>query len=291
VTAGAGAGVVVTGASTGIGRACALALDARGFRVFAGVRNPEDAARLAEAGSERLMPVHLDVTDAESLAEAAESVTESLRGDGLGGLVNNAGIAVAGPLEFIPVDEFRRQLEINVVGQVAATQAFLPLLRAGRGRIVNISSASGRFANPFMGPYAASKFALEALSDSLRLELRPWGLHVVLVEPGVIDTPIWKKSLASADRLIAAMPPGAQELYGPAIEAIRRGVENLRGIPAERVADTVVRALTAPRPRSRYVIGRDARLRVGLSYLPTRLRDWIVARRLPHRGLVGQSGR
>jgi NAD(P)-dependent dehydrogenase (short-subunit alcohol dehydrogenase family) len=273
-------GVVITGASTGIGEACAFHLDALGFRVFAGVRDPADGERLTRAASDRLVPVHLDVTDAVSVKAAAETVVHALGDAPLSGLVNNAGIAVASPLEFVPLDALRSQLEVNVIGQVAVTQAFLPSLRRSRGRIVNMGSVSGRFASPFMGPYSASKFALEALSDSLRLELRPWGIHVSILEPGVIATPIWRKSLLAADELATGMPEEAHTLYGRAIEAIRQRVESIGGVPAERVARVVAHALTARRPRTRYVVGRDARVAVGLSYLPTRMRDWLVAKRL-----------
>ncbi len=272
--------IVITGASTGIGEACALCLDALGFRVFAGVRNPADSERLSRAASDRLVPVQLDVTDAQSVRSAAAKVACALGDAPLNGLVNNAGIAVASPLEFVPLDALRRQFEVNVVGQVAVTQAFLPSLRRGRGRIVNMGSVSGRFASPFLGPYSASKFALEALSDSLRLELRPWGIHVSIVEPGVIATPIWRKSLLAAEDLLAEMPEEAHTLYGRAIEAIRRRVDNIGGIPAERVARVVAHALTARRPRPRYIVGRDARVAVALSYFPTHVRDWLVAKRI-----------
>jgi NAD(P)-dependent dehydrogenase (short-subunit alcohol dehydrogenase family) len=271
-------GVVITGASSGIGEACALRLDELGYRVFAGVRRAEDAERLAQATSERLEPVILDVTDPEAIQAAARRVAEALGTEPLVGLINNAGIAVGGPLEFVPRAELRKQLEVNVVGPVARAQAFLPLLRRGSGRIVQMGSVSGRFASPFLGPYSASKFALEALSDALRVELRPWGIHVSIIEPGVIATPIWKKSLAAADETMTEMPPALEELYGEMLGAVRGEVEGLHGIPAARVADAVVHALTAARPRPRYhVVGPSARLRLALAYLPTRLRDWIVA--------------
>jgi NAD(P)-dependent dehydrogenase (short-subunit alcohol dehydrogenase family) len=168
-------GVVITGASTGIGEACAFHLDALGFRVFAGVRDPADGERLTRAASDRVVPVQLDVTDAGSVRSAAETVAHLLADAPLKGLVNNSGIAVASPLEFVPLDALRRQMEVNVIGQVAVTQAFLAPLRRARGRIVNMGSMAGRFASPFMGPYSASKFALEALTDSLRLEAAPLG--------------------------------------------------------------------------------------------------------------------
>ena len=190
---GAAPSVVITGASTGIGEACALHLDQLGWRVFAGVRKDSDGEALQRKASPRLMPVRIDVTDAASIAGAREIVARELGDRGLDGLVNNAGVVVAGPLEFVPMDDLRRQLEINVIGQIAVTQAFLSFVRTARGRIVNIGSVSGKMATPFVGPYAASKFAMEALTDALRCELRPWGIQVSIVEPGSIATPIWEK--------------------------------------------------------------------------------------------------
>ena len=274
--------VVITGASTGIGEACAILLDRLGYRVFAGVRREEDSASLRRNASGRLTPIRLDVTDAASIAAAAALVTEALGDAGLAGLVNNAGIAVAAPLEFVPIDRLRAQLEVNVIGQIAVTQAFLPLIRRERGRIVNMSSVSGRLASPMVGPYTASKFALEALTDSMRVELRPWGIHVIAIEPGTIATPIWAKSAAAAEAMLATIPERAQTLYAPMIAGLRRHVASAgeRGIPPEAVADVVADALAAPRPRTRYVVGRDARVGVLLAHLPDRARDWLIARRL-----------
>ncbi len=225
------------------------------------------------------MPVRIDVTDASSLAAMAEAA-QGAGGGALHGLVNNAGIAVAAPLEFLPLDALRQQLEVNVVGQVAATQALLPLLRRGGGRIVIVGSVSGRFAAPFLGPYAASKHAMEALTDSLRVELRPWGMQVSIVEPGAIATPIWKRSVAAAQAMIDAFPAEAEVLYGAMMRTLRERVEQLDGTPAEEVAVAVVHALTAVRAKPRYVVGRDAKLRLLLGRLPTRLRDRLVARAL-----------
>ena len=272
--------VVVTGASTGIGAACALRLDKEGFHVLAGVRQAADGDALQHAASDRLIPMRLDVTDATAIATASQIVARAVGDAGLAGLVNNAGIAVTGPLEFLPIDQLRVQLEVNVIGQVAVTQALLPFLRMARGRIVTIGSISGRLAAPFFGPYSASKFALEALTDSLRGELRPWGIHVAIVEPGNIATPIWQKSLAAADTLIAQAPAEALRLYGPAIAGVRRYAANVRGIPADRVAKAVVHALTAQRPRTRYLVGRDARFAALVAHLPDHFRDWLLARML-----------
>lgn len=277
-----GESVVVTGASTGIGEATALHLDRLGLRVFAGIRKPADGERLSAAGPDRLTPVTIDVADGESIDRAAAEVSEATGGR-LSGLVNNAGIAVSAPLEFVPVDELRRQLEVNVVGQVAVTQAFLPMVRAARGRIVNIGSVGGRVALPLLGPYNASKFALEALTDCLRRELSPWGIEVAIVEPGGIATPIWDKSGAAADGLLSGMPPRVEELYGRLIAAIRREAEKTgrTGLPPSAVAEAVAHALTAKRPRTRYLIGRDAKARVAISRLiPDRAFDALVARSL-----------
>ena len=276
--------IVITGASTGIGEACALLLNARGYRVFAGVRRDEDGAALRAKAPTRMTPVLLDVTDEASVAAAADVVRSTLGDGGLAGLVNNAGIAVAAPLEFIPLDALRQQLDVNVVGQVAVTQAFLPLLRLGHGRIVNISSVGGLVASPFFGPYSASKFALEALSDALRGELRPWGLHVALIEPGTIATPIWEKSLAAADRLIARLPPTAMEYYGKVIPAIRSQARTsgTSGVAPELVARVVLRALTARHPKARYLVGRGTRIIPIIAGLPDGVRDALLARQLPH---------
>jgi NAD(P)-dependent dehydrogenase (short-subunit alcohol dehydrogenase family) len=258
----------VTGASSGIGRACAVALQRSGWRVLAGVRREGDAP----ADTQEVL---LDVTDEDQVRTAAERVEE------LDGLVNNAGIALAGPLEIVPIAELRHQLDVNVVGQVAVTQAFLPALRRRRGRIVFIGSIAGRSALPFLGPYAASKHALEAIADSLRVELRPFGIRVSIVEPGTIKTAIWTRSAARADELIATLPDNRlDELYGDRIDAFRRIAmqRGNAGAPAETVASVVVDALTATRPRSRYLVGRDAKLRAGFERLPDRLRDRVYER-------------
>jgi NAD(P)-dependent dehydrogenase (short-subunit alcohol dehydrogenase family) len=258
---------LVTGASSGIGRACAVHLANSGWRVLAGVRRAGDAPD----GTEEVL---LDVTDGEQIRAAAGLV------DQLDGLVNNAGIAIAAPVEFVPPEELRHQLEVNLVGQVAVTQAFLPALRRARGRIVFMGSIAGRSALPFLSPYAASKHALEALADSLRLELRPFGIHVSIVEPGTIKTAIWARSAQRADELIAGADGQLGELYGERIAAFRQIAlkRGAAGAPAEKVAKVVLEALTAERPHTRYLIGRDARLRAGFERLPDRLRDRIYER-------------
>lgn len=273
--------VVVTGASTGIGEACALCLDGLGFAVFAGVRKEADAEALRAKASDRLTPVPLDVTRPQDIEQAVGIVAEAVGDEGMAGLVNNAGIAVGGPLEFLPLDALRRQLDVNLVGQVAVTQAFLPLLRRGHGRIVNVGSLSGVMALPFIGAYSASKFGLEAVSDALRVELRPWGIHVCIIEAGDIETPIWSKSLAAADEMIATLPPQGRAWYGAVLGRLRDRLGRRRGLPADHVARVVVHALTASRPKTRYVVGRGARLKILLwRVLPDGLRDWVIMRRL-----------
>ena len=272
--------VVITGASTGIGEACALHLGELGFRVFAGVRKEADAESLElGASGRRISPLYLDLTDHSSIISAAETVAEATEEAGLWGLINNAGVAVAGPLEFLPIERLRMQLDVNVVGQLAVTQAFLPLLRKGGGRIVNIGSISGRIATPLLGAYAASKFAMEGLSDSLRRELRPWGIPVSIVDPGRVSTPIWKKSLAIADELVHELPRRALELYGPVIEKEQKTALKAAegGIPAEKVAQVVAHALMVKRPRSRYLVGPEARLgALAARILPDSLLDRIL---------------
>jgi NAD(P)-dependent dehydrogenase (short-subunit alcohol dehydrogenase family) len=269
--------VLVTGASSGIGEATARLLAQRGLRVVAGVRKDEDAER-AGAFHPLVEPVKLDVTDEASISKAAEGLGAAP----LAGLVNNAGISVSGPLEFVPLDEWRRQLEVNVIGQVAVTQAFLPALRRARGRIVNVSSVGGRVAVPLLSPYHASKFAIEGLSDSLRRELRPLGVQVAVVEPGAIATEIWRKGTATAAELLAAAPE-AETVYGRVISAVRGQAREAteRAIPPSEVAEAIAHALTSPKPKTRYVVGADAKQRVRVAgLLPDRAFDALVARTL-----------
>jgi len=270
---------VITGASKGIGEACALHLDELGYQVFAGVRRPEDAHSLQERASQWLTPIYLDVTNADMIAAAAGHVRQPLGEGGLVGLVNNAGMAVAGPLEFLPMEAIRQQMEVNLLGQVVVTQAFLPLLRRERGRVINISSGAGRMVNPFFGPYSMSKFSLEAFSDALRRELLPWGMEVVSIQPGAIDTPIWETSLDRIEGYLAAMPPEAEELYGVAMERQQRQAldRGRRGLPAMAVAEVVAEALTVRRPKTRYIVRRGGTLLVKLArFLPDRLLDRLL---------------
>lgn len=272
---------LVTGASTGIGRATALALDQRGWQVFAGVRREEDAASLRAAASERLAPLLLDVTVPEQIAAAAERVAAASE-NGLHGLVNNAGIAVPGPLETLPLDQFRRQLEVGLVSYLAVTQAFLPQVRGAGGRVVFLSSIGGRIPFPLNGAYHAAKYGTEAIGDVFRQELAGWGIKVAIIEPGSIDTPIWSRGEATADEVLAASPQ-TEQLYGRAVERFREVVRETaaRGIPPERVAKAIVHALESKRPRSRYLVGLDAKLQARLvPLIPTPVLDRAVGRYL-----------
>ncbi len=274
--------VVITGASTGIGAASAVELARRTFRVFAGVRKPCDGERL-KAQSPHIVPLTLDVTDAGQIAAATETVERAVGDAGLAGLVNNAGIVVAGPLEILPLDQLRMQFEVNVVGQIAVTQAFLPLLRKARGRIVNMSSLNGRIASPYLAPYAASKHALEAMNNAMRLELRAWGIRVSVIEPGATATPIWDKSLAAADALADKINNGPIGLYKGDIDAMRQATRKLAdsALPVESVVRCVVHALTARRPYARYPVGLKVNLLLrAYKWIPDRIWDWIVERSL-----------
>ena len=278
--------VLITGASTGIGRATALRLAASGWRVFAGVRDPAAGERLlAEAAAGQVIPLTLDVTDAGQIERARVRVREQTagaggaQGGGLDALVNNAGIGVGGPLELLSPEDLRMQFEVNVFGQVAVTRALLGALRAARGRIVLLSSIGGRVSVPFNGPYAASKHAIEALGDALRGELYSSNIHVSLVEPGSVKTPIWGKARVTAGGL--EIPPELQEQYGRVPAAFAKVLTDTerRGVAPEQVAATIERALTARRPRARYLVGRDARgMVLAHALLPTGAFDRVLRR-------------
>lgn len=271
--------VFITGASSGIGEATVLHLDRLGYQVFASLRKPEDAERLARQTSARFTPLILDVTDDESIHTAVQLVRDGVGEGGLDGLVNNAGIFIGGPLEHLPIKILRKQLEVNVLGQIAVTQACLPLLRQAQGRIVFVGSTSGFLATPLLGPYAASKFAVRALADALRNELHAAGVRVSLIEVGKVRTPIWDKALSTVDKMSGALPPGAEAYYAPMIAATvtRAAQRGQTGIPPEKVARAIHRALTAPNPRPKYRVGADAHLQallVGL--VPAGLLDKLI---------------
>lgn len=268
--------VLITGASRGIGRATAEYLAGRGWRVIAGVRRGEDAALLESTPG--VTTVRLDITDAAQIAALPDQLPEQLDA-----VVNNAGVVVGAPLEAIDVGELRRQLEVNVVGQVAVTQAVLPRLRASRGRIVFISSVNGQIATPMLGPYCASKFALEAAADALRMELRPWRIRVSIVEPAQTATDMWDDAEQTADDMEAAMTPGQRVLYAKHIAGFRKMIPVSRkmAVPAQKVAEVVEAALTDRRPRARYTPGLGPRLQIAaINALPTRFTDIMVRKAL-----------
>ncbi len=271
--------VLVTGTSTGIGYATSALLAREGFTVFAGVRSDADSQRLSTIPG--VAALQLDVTDAEQIRDAAHIVHGS--GLALRGVVNNAGIAVPGPLEFLPIDELRRQFEVNFFGALAVTQAFLPMLRATKGRLVFMSSVSGQIASPFVGAYSSSKFALESASDVLRMELRGSGVSISVVQPGSVNTPIWKKGRSGKDRLMELVPQKAHDYYAPALNALVRVSEHQErtGIEPGLVARAVLHALTAKKPRARYAVGAPASwMRRTFTMLPEHMRDRTLMRRM-----------
>ncbi len=271
--------VVVTGASSGIGAALVELLAREGFAAFAGVRGEADAAAAA-ALHPNVRPLRMDVTDRASIDAAAEAVAAG--GLTLSGVVCNAGIAIAGPLEYLPVDQLRRQFEVNLFGAVEVAQAFLPQLRAARGRLVFVGSSSGRLAIPFIAPYSASKFALRALTDGLRVELAPAGVRVALIEPSAVKTPIWAKGRASKPDLLALLPPQALERYGAAMDAVFAATdrEERGAMPVATVTRAIRHALTAPKPRANYLLGASARAGSIAALLPARVRDRLVRKTL-----------
>ena len=271
--------VVVTGASTGIGRATALHLDGLGFRVFAGVRREADGDALEEEASDRLVAVRLDVTDPNSIAEAVAVVDHETSGH-LAGLVNNAGLSINGPLEMMPIEQIEMLMAVNVIGLTAVTQAFLPLLRKGRGRIINISSGHGLLAIPDKSAYAASKFAVQAISDSLRVELMPFGVSVSCLAVGKVETEALGKIVADRDRMMDDADPEVVELYRPLIEFFDREVKDLPGIAPVEVGKVVERVLTTAKPKPHYLVGPGARKMKNLARLPVGLRDWMLAKAL-----------
>lgn len=274
--------VVITGASTGIGWATAKLLLDRGFRVFGSVRKQADADRLKSEFDANFTPLIFDVTDEAAVLAAAREVRNALNGKTLSGLVNNAGIAVAGPVLELAADEFRRQMDVNVIGPIIATQAFGPLLgsdpslKGPRGRIVMISSVAGKNGNPLASAYSASKHAIEGLSESLRRELMLFGIDVIIVAPGAVKTPIWSKA-EDVDITAYRNSP-----YFPALQGMRKFMLQLgeTGLPAEKVAERIAEALTSASPKVRYQITPDPMRHLMIALLPKRMFDRIIARRL-----------
>ncbi len=280
--------VVITGAGSGIGEAAVVAFNKAGFHVFAGVRKDQDGKRLLERCPQGVTPLTLDITKKEDVANAVPFVSKFLEdGVQLKGLINNAGIGIGGPLEFLPVEDLRLQYEVNVLGHLAVTQAFLPLLRRSKGRIINVGSMAGRVSLPFSGPYASSKAALASLTDALRRELLWWNVPVILFEIGSVKTPIWDKAFASAEERARRMPVEGQLLYEKPLAAMNGYMQNLvkYAVRPEKVAQALVKALEVPHPKTRYFVGLDAYLGLLTRLLPDRAVDWLLRkeqeRRMP----------
>jgi NAD(P)-dependent dehydrogenase (short-subunit alcohol dehydrogenase family) len=268
--------VLVTGTSTGIGRACASELAERGFRVLAGVRKEADGDAVRALAPDRIEPLMLDVTDGDAIARLPERV----EGD-LAGVVNNAGLSIPGPLEYLPMDDVRHQIEVMLLAPFAITQALLPALRRSHGRVVMIGSIGGRTPLPFLGPYNAAKAGVAALADSLRQELAPVGVHVALVEPGSIKTEIWDKGVDAGQKLLDDLPDEGRRVYGERLRATEAAAHRFRdlGIAPAKVAKVVAHALTADKPKTRYLVGIDARGQALLrAALPDRALDRVIGR-------------
>jgi NAD(P)-dependent dehydrogenase (short-subunit alcohol dehydrogenase family) len=273
--------VLVTGASSGMGKACALRLAQAGYTVFAGVRKERDAQLLKQEGSSRLIPVILDVTNDHMIAEACQLIRETVGVAGLVGLVNCAGVGVTAPMELVPLEELRRQFEINVIGQVAVIQAFLPLIRVACGRIINVGSVGGKTTIPFGGPLCSSKYAIESITDALRMELRLWGIHVVLVTPGSIRTPAVDKLVQDSEAMLKTFPPEGARRYATAYRAfVQTFVKHEEaGVPPEVMAAVVLKVPTARSPRTRYPVGPlSRRLPLLANVLPPKVFDRVKSR-------------
>jgi NAD(P)-dependent dehydrogenase (short-subunit alcohol dehydrogenase family) len=271
--------ILITGASTGIGKACALHLSKHGYKIFAGVRNVEAGEALILESSRAVSPVLMDITKPEEICHATGLISQALENDTiLMGLINNAGVAIGGPLEYFPLCDLRYQIEVNLVGQLAVIQSFLPLIRKGKGRIINMGSVCGQFALPFSGAYSASKFALEGATDALRRELLPWKIEVSLIELGAIATPIWDKILDKAHKQDYRPLNSEEDLYqeyGGAVEKMMK-IGSTRAISPLIVAKLVKQILETKRPRPRYTVGKDARLGSLSRFIPDRWNDWII---------------
>lgn len=269
--------IVVTGASTGIGKATALHLDKLGFNVFAGMRKEADGQALRKKASNKLTPIFLDVTDGDSISAAVDTVAKETGGE-LYGLVNNAGLSLNGPLELVPTSEIKQLMDVNVLGLLAVTQAFLPLLRLSKGRIINISSGHGLLATPDKSVYAASKFAVQAITDSLRVELSPFDVSISSIVVGKVDTAVLGKIIADRDKMIEAAPAEVVKLYAPLIAFFDKEVKELPGIPAIEVGKVVAQTLTTEKPKAQYLIGPGAKKMKNLARLPVGLRDWLMVK-------------
>lgn len=275
--------IVITGTSTGIGKACALYLDKMGFKIYAGVRKQVDGDNLKKEASERLTPIILDVTSEESIAAASSFIQKETDGE-LFGLINNAGIGRGGALEVTLVTEIRKLMEVNVIGLMGVTRAFIPMLRKGKGRIINIGSTSSLLAFPGASAYSASKFAVRAISDSLRLELKSFGVSVILVAPGAVESEIWTKGKGYKEKLRKTVKTEITQLYAPLIKFGDELNEKTRKIPASKVAKQVARGLISKKPKLYYLVGNDAKGASKVAKLPNSILDWIILKRIQKLG-------
>lgn len=272
--------ILITGSSGGIGSATVKRLADAGYRVFAGVRNPDQITAWAKPLTPDVIPVKIDVTDPSSVASAARFVAGETRGKGLAGLINNAGYILQGPLELLSVEEIKEQFDVNVFGQICVTQAFLDLLRQAKGRLIQIGAVTGKTAMPFIGALSASKQAMEAVTDALRVELRPWNIRVIMIEPAAMETAIFDKARISATESLKKIPHEKIVLYEQALARVERSLEHQSLNPPDVVAKAVLKALHTSRPRTRYAVGRGARLAVMIGRLPDQWRDRLLIQAL-----------
>lgn len=277
--------VIITGASSGIGKSTAHYLAERGYHIFGGVRKESDANKLRAESNGKIEPIILDVTKHDQIKAAVALVQARITAKPtLFALVNNAGITTSGPIEFLDIDELRYLWEVNVIGIVATTQAFMPLLRtAERAQIINISSFGGTIASPFLAPYHASKFAVEAISDAMRMELKPWPqIHVSIIKPASIKTPIWQKALDDFDTLYDRLKPGAHDYYDNTLRTVTKSRREFdeQGESPQIVSEAIYKALTAKQPKTRHLLAFNRLLFIFLRFIPDRWRDRLVMRSL-----------
>lgn len=278
--------VLVTGTSSGIGKSIALHLDKLGYKVYAGVRKESDGEKLKKLSSPNLRPVIIDVTIVDTIVLTKQLIEKELKNDSSFALVNNAGLVKAGPIEFQPLEEFKQQIDVNLFGVYSVIQQFIPLLRMHKGHIINISSISGKRSLPFLGTYGATKFALEAISDALRLELKPWNIKVSNVLPGDVQTPIWGKASVDVENMIQKRSPHEINRYKPVVDMMKEIISKPFGIHPDNVAFEVAKLLRSKNPKARVLIGKNTNTFAFMEKLPTRLRDWIIYKKLPNFGTV-----
>ncbi|MEI2696028.1 MAG: SDR family oxidoreductase [Saprospiraceae bacterium] len=278
--------VLITGTSSGIGKSIALHIDMLGYKVYAGVRKHTDGEELKKQSTSNLRPVIIDVADEKSIISAKELIELEIQNYSSFALVNNAGVAIGSPVETKPNSLLRFEMEVNYFGVIAVIQKFLPVLRQKQGKIINISSISGRSSMPFNGTYCASKFALEAITDALRLELKPWNISVSNILPGDIKTEIWEKAITDIDKRAAEWKPEAIKLYGPTIEFMKDTIRKVKGSNPDIISKAVEKLLISGNPKTRVYIGENVWFYYFLEKLPTKLRDWLILSKLPNYGIT-----